>query len=174
MKALMVIDLQNDFAKSNGALYFKGAEAVIPKIKELISKYVKENKPIIFTQDWHDENDSEFNIWPKHCVKNTKGAEIIDELKKLIENYDKVYFIKKNRYSAFFNTNLDELLKKLDVSEVDVVGLVTNICVLFTVEELRNRDIVVNVYKDGTNTYDKNMYKYSLEIMEQILKANII
>ncbi|SHH33282.1 isochorismatase family cysteine hydrolase [Thermosipho atlanticus] len=174
MKSLVIIDLQNDFAKKGGALYFNGAEKVIPRVLELIKIYKNQNYPIIFTQDWHDENDLEFNIWPKHCVKNTEGAEIVNEVKELILGYKNTYFIKKTRYSAFYKTNLDEIIKKHNINEVDIVGLVTNICVLFTVEEFRNRDIVVNVYRDGTTTYDENMYNYSIKLMKEVLNANII
>jgi len=85
MKALFVIDMQNDFAKKGGALYFDGADKIIPFVLNLIEKYKSQNLPIIFTQDWHKEDDKEFEIWPKHCIKNTYGAEIIDEIKKLLQ-----------------------------------------------------------------------------------------
>lgn len=174
MKALFVIDMQNDFAKKGGALYFDGADSIIPNVLNLIEEYKKQNLPIIFTQDWHEENDKEFEIWPKHCIKNSYGAEIIDEIKEAIKNYKNVFFIKKSRYSAFYKTNLDEIIKSLNITEADVAGLVTNICVLFTVEELRNRDIKVNVFKDATITFDNDMYKFSLKLMSDVLNANII
>jgi len=174
MKALFVIDMQNDFAKKDGALYFEGADKIIPYVLNLIEDYKKQNLPIIFTQDWHEENDKEFKIWPKHCIKNSHGAEIIDEIKESIRNYKKVFSIKKSRYSAFYKTNIDETIKSLNITEADVVGLVTNICVLFTVEELRNRDIIVNVFKNATITYDSDMYKFSLKLMSDVLNANII
>ncbi|MDK2886242.1 MAG: nicotinamidase/pyrazinamidase [Thermosipho sp. (in: thermotogales)] len=173
MKALFVIDMQNDFAKKGGALYFDGADKIIPFVLNLIEKYKSQNLPIIFTQDWHKEDDKEFEIWPKHCIKNTYGAEIIDEIKKIIADYKNAFFIKKNRYSAFFNTNLDKIVKSLKIEETDVVGLVTNICVLFTVEELRNRDIKVNVFKEGTISYDNYMYDFSLKLMNEVLNVNI-
>ncbi|ANQ53209.1 cysteine hydrolase [Thermosipho sp. 1063] len=173
MKALIIIDMQNDFAKEGGTLYFKGAENVIPHILRLISNAKKENIPIILTQDWHEENDEEFKIWTKHCVKNTDGAKIIDEILKLIKDYNNVYFIKKTRYSAFYNTNFDKIIKKLNITEVDLAGLVSNICVLFTAEELRNRDIKVNLFKNATNSYDQKLHELSLRLMDEVLKINI-
>lgn len=174
MKALMIIDMQNDFAKNGGALYFDGAENVIPKIVELVKKAKSKNLPIILTQDWHEEDDKEFEIWPKHCIKDTYGARIIDEIESLLKDYEKVYYIKKTRYSAFYNTNLNEILKDLSINEVDLVGLVSNICVLFSAEELRNRDIKVNLYRDGTDSYDKQMHEFSLMLMKEVLNVNII
>lgn len=174
MKALMIIDMQNDFAKKGGALYFEGAEKVIPKIIDLIKEAKNKNLPIILTQDWHDEDDKEFEIWPKHCIKNTSGAMIVSEIQELLNDYNNVYYIKKTRYSAFYKTDLENILENLSIDEVDVVGLVSNICVLFTVEELRNRDIKVNLYKDGTDSYDKQLHNAALKIMSQVLQANIL
>ncbi|QTA37867.1 cysteine hydrolase [Thermosipho ferrireducens] len=174
MKALLIIDVQNDFATPKGSLYFKGAENVIDPIKKLILKFKEKELPIFYTQDWHLQNDPEFNIWPQHCVENTPGAEIVDDIKKVLENYDKAFSIKKTRYSAFYNTNFDKMLKELNITEIDVVGLVTNICVLFTVEELRNRQIETNVYKNCVASYDKELHNLSLKLMKEVLRANII
>ncbi|MBB6063438.1 nicotinamidase/pyrazinamidase [Thermosipho japonicus] len=174
MKALMIIDMQNDFAKKGGALYFEGAEKVIPKITDLIKEAKSRNLPIILTQDWHDENDKEFEIWPKHCIKNTAGAMIVSEIQELLNDYNNVYYIKKTRYSAFYKTDLENILENLSIDEVNVVGLVSNICVLFTVEELRNRDIKVNLYKNGTDSYDKQLHNAALKIMSQVLQAKIL
>ncbi|ACJ74790.1 pyrazinamidase/nicotinamidase-related protein [Thermosipho africanus TCF52B] len=111
MKALMIIDMQNDFAKKGGALYFEGAEKVIPKIIDLIKEAKNKNLPIILTQDWHDEADKEFEIWPKHCIKNTAGAMIVSEIQELLNDYNNVYYIKKTRYSAFYKTDLENILE---------------------------------------------------------------
>ena len=174
MRGLLIVDLQNDFAKPGGALYFEGAEKVIPYITNLVDEYIEKGLPIFYTQDWHEEDDYEFKIWNKHCVKNTKGAEIVEEIKEKLENYDKSFNIKKQRYSAFYGTNFDEILKSQNIDELHVVGLVTHICVFFTVEELRNRGIKTIVHQKGVNSYDKDLHNFAIRMMKEILLAEVI
>ncbi|MEN3008343.1 isochorismatase family cysteine hydrolase [Pseudothermotoga sp.] len=174
MKALLLIDLQKDFVEAGGALYFSGAERVLSPVSELIEDYKRKNFPIITTQDWHEENDEEFKIWPKHCVKESKGAELTEPLKKLLTGYVNHIAIRKTRYSAFYGTNFEEVLKSKGISEVEVCGVVTHICVLFTVEELRNRGIKVIVRKDGVASYDEEFHKCALRLMKEVLRAEVI
>lgn len=174
MEALIIVDLQNDFAKPGGALYFQGAENVISPIIELVEDFKKRNLPIIYTRDWHEDNDYEFDIWGVHCLHDTKGSEIVDELKEALVGYDKVYEIKKSRYSAFFGTKLESLLKELKVTNVHVGGLVTHICVLFTVEELRNRGIETVVHTRCVDSFDKAMHEFALREMKEVLLAKLV
>jgi nicotinamidase/pyrazinamidase len=174
MEALLIVDLQNDFAKPGGALYFPGAENVILPIVELAKEFKKRGLPIIYTRDWHEDNDYEFSIWGVHCLHDTKGSEIVDELKEVLDGYEKAYEIKKSRYSAFYGTNLENLLRELDIRRVYVGGLVTHICVLFTVEELRNRGIETVVYSTCVDSFDKEMHNFALREMEEVLLAKVI
>jgi len=81
--------------------------------------------------------------------------------------------IRKTRYSAFFNTDLDRVLKEKDINEVHAVGVCTSICVMDTVGDLRNRDLKVIVYKEGVADYDPEAHRFSLERMQKIYGANI-
>ncbi len=174
MRALLIIDLQNDFARPGGALYFEGAETIIPFILGKVLEYKKEGLPIITTQDWHQQDDLEFQRFGKHCVAGSEGAELVKELLVELQDYQEYYSVKKRRFSAFFETNLDELLKELGIQEIDVCGLVTNICVLHTVEELCNRDIVVRVWEKGVKSYDSGEHEWALKHMERILGAQVV
>lgn len=173
MRALLIVDVQNDFAKPGGALYFPGAERVVPPILELVREFRSGSLPIIYTRDFHDENDYEFAIWGVHCLRDTPGSELVDELKEALAGYPHVFEVKKSRYSAFHGTNLDELLCELKVTEVHVVGLVTHICVLFTVEELRNRGIETIVHVQGVDSFDKRMHEFAIAEMRDVLLAKI-
>ena len=78
--ALIVIDMQKDFCYPDGSLF--GGEH-IKNIFEPVNRAVQEARekmPVIFTQDWHRKDDVEFKIWPPHCIADTRGAEIIDEI----------------------------------------------------------------------------------------------
>ena len=174
MKALLVIDVQRDFVDPGGALYFKGAEKVVDYIVDLVEKFKKEGLPIITTQDWHDENDREFEVWPKHCVAGTDGARLTEKLEKALEGYDKHYSVKKTRFSAFYKTNFEDLIKELEIDEFEVVGVVTNICVMFTVEEIRNRDIPVRVHEKGVTSYDEELHRFAIRQMKEVLGAEIV
>jgi len=174
MEALIIVDLQNDFAKPDGALYFPGAENVIPPIVKLVEDFKARNLPIIYTRDWHEDNDYEFGIWGVHCLHDTKGSEIVDELKEALKGYENAFEIRKSRYSAFYGTNLEELLKRLDVTKVHVGGLVTHICVLFTVEELRNRAIETIIHSRCVDSFDKDMHNFALREMKEVLLAHIV
>jgi len=108
-------------------------------------------------------------MFPSHCVIGTKGAQIIDELP--VEDNDVI--IKKTRYSAFFKTELDDILKKKALTEVHVVGVCTSICVMDTVGDLRNRDYKVVVYRQGVADFDQKAHQFSLERMKKIYGAEI-
>ncbi|RKX54433.1 MAG: cysteine hydrolase [Thermotoga sp.] len=174
MKALLLIDLQNDFVVENGALYIPGAEKVVNYACKMIDEFKDKNLPIVTTQDWHEENDLEFSRFPRHCVENTYGADLHWKIKERLENYEKWFTVKKRRFSAFFQTNFDELIERERIDSFDVCGVATNICVLFTVEELRNRDIDVTVHSAGVTTCDRLMHEFALKIMKEILGVKIL
>lgn len=139
--ALIIVDMQNDFATKGGALYVPSTEGIKPKLQMLVDEARKQGIPVVFTQDWHLKNDPEFQIWPPHTVQGTKGAEIIPELPVLEGDYT----IKKRTYNAFFETDLDLLLRHLGVKRLVVTGVVSNVCVLNTAGDgaLRGYEIVI-------------------------------
>lgn len=126
--ALIIVDMQNDFAHPNGKLFVASSRKTISNIAKLIEKARQKNTKVIYTQDWHSKNDPEFEIWGEHAVQNTWGAEIIDELKPKEDDI----VIKKLRYDAFYGSSLDHILRVNNIKSVIVTGTVANICVLHT------------------------------------------
>jgi len=104
--ALIVVDMQNDFAHPQGALFVPEAPKTVPAIKGLLERARQAGARVVFTQDWHREDDLEFQIWPRHAVAGTWGAEILEELKPRPEEL----VIQKVRYDAFYGTPLDHYL----------------------------------------------------------------
>lgn len=145
--ALIVVDMQNDFAHPDGALFVPDAEASIPRIRALLDKARAAGARVVFTQDWHAEDDPEFRIWPRHAVAGTWGAEIVRELTPLPGETR----IQKLRYDAFYGTPLEHLLRLWGVKHVVVVGTVANICVLHTAGSAALRWFEVVLPEDGTS-----------------------
>jgi len=170
MDSLIVVDMQRDFCYENGALYIgENAKRVIDPLRKVIES-ARGKMPVIYTQDWHRKNDIEFKIWKPHCLMNTEGAEIIKEL----EPEEGDYIVRKRRYSGFYGTDLDLVLRELEVDRLFVAGVATNICVLHTVSDAVLLNYKVNVLEDCTATLDDYSQNYAIKHMADILHARII
>ncbi|MCW1296629.1 MAG: cysteine hydrolase [Candidatus Parvarchaeota archaeon] len=147
-KALLIIDMLNDFAM-NGSLPVKDMEKVLPKIEDIINSIRKKRYwNIIYLNDSHIENDPEFKYWPRHAVKGTYGAEVIDRLKP--SHLDKV--IEKKTYNGFYQTNLEKLLKNLGIKKLFFTGVLTDICVYNTLINAFERGYECFLVSDATAT----------------------
>lgn len=169
-EALLIVDMLRDFMEPDGALYCGDrAKRIIPYVRNLIENKRKEGAIIVFAKDAHEPDDKEFRRFPPHCIKGTKGAEIIPEIRPQKGDY----IVEKKRFSAFFETNLDELLKVENIDKVHVVGVCTSICVMETVSGLCARDYETYVHKNGVADFDMEAHEFSLRYMEKILGAKI-
>lgn len=127
--AVVVIDMQNDFVKPDGALHVPAAKETIPNIQALLDVARSQGVRVAYTQDTHLEGTPEWDIWPEHVQKGTWGWEIIDEL----EPQDGEPICRKPRYDGFYASNLDHYLSRLwKVEHLVIVGTVSNICVAHT------------------------------------------
>ncbi|NLM43735.1 MAG: cysteine hydrolase [Clostridiales bacterium] len=171
MKALLVIDMLKDFIDEKGALSVGPAgKKIIPFIKETIEKFRQEGYPIIFICDNHEKDDKEFDMFPPHCITQTRGAEIIEDINVNLE--DKI--IRKRRYSAFFGTDLDLYLREKAVDELYLAGVCTNICVLYTAADARNLAYKVNIYKDGVASFNDDAHEFALKEAESTLGCQLL
>jgi nicotinamidase-related amidase len=170
LKALIVIDMLNDFVDEKGALYCgKESRAIIPFIQERLSLFRKNQDLIVFLQDSHKEDDKEFEQFPRHGVIGTWGNQIIAELSP--KAGEKI--IPKTRYSGFYGTDLEKVLQDNGVSEAEVVGVCTSICVMDTVGGLVNRDHRVTVPIKGVADFDSGFHAFALKRMKQLYGANV-
>ena len=169
-KALLVTDMLNDFIREGAPLEVPAARKIIGKVNERIRATRKAGGRIIFVADHHARNDPEFDRWPAHAVAGTEGCEVIAELDRRPEDI----LLPKTRYSAFFESSLDEILQREDVDEVEVAGVCTSICVMFTVADLRNRYIPTTVHRDAVADLDEASHRFALKHMDRVLGAKVI
>jgi len=153
-KALLVVDVQNDFCPG-GALGIHKGHKIIPVLNRYIKFFEKEKLPIFVTRDWHPEVTKHFRqfggIWPKHCVEGSSGAQFHPELKFPKEAFvmSKGMDPEKDSYSAFHATGLSgtglaNLLKIFGVTEIYIGGLATDYCV---------KHSAFDALKDGLNVF---------------------
>lgn len=169
-KALIIVDMLNDFIDKNGALYCGDTVLpMVPFIQQRLKSARDRGDLVIYLQDSHDENDREFDKFPKHSVTGSWGSEVIKELAPLPGET----VLPKKRFSGFFRTGLEDLLASAGVEEVEIVGVCTSICVMDTVGGLVNRDYKVNVPIKGVADFDPKAHQFSLKRMEKIYGANV-
>ncbi len=148
--ALVVVDVQNDFADPAGSLYVRGGEEIVPIVNGEIERALAADAVVVYTQDWHPEVTPHFRkdggIWPVHCVQETWGARFHPDL-----NVEGPPIHKgsggEDGYSGFSMrdprtgdrtpTSLQEVLTTRGIGKVVVAGLATDYCVVETVVDAR-------------------------------------
>jgi len=169
-KALIVVDMLNDFLDEKGTLYCgQSAREIVPFIRQRLESCRKNKDLIIYLQDSHDRSDKEFERFPEHCVTDTWGGQIIEALTPMPG--EKV--IPKKRYSGFFGTDLENILVRSGVAAVEVVGVCTSICVMDTVGGLANRDHEISVPVKGVADFDSEAHQFALKRMEKLYGAKV-
>lgn len=153
---LVVVDMVNGFVNT-GALADKKINKITPNIERLIKLAKQKHIPILAFRDCHSENDPEFKLFPKHCVKGTLESELIPELKK----YEKdMVIVDKNTTNGFMTQRFQQIAHVFDFDNVYVVGCCTDICVKGFVEsylkfnKANNRRAKINVIADACYTFD--------------------
>jgi len=165
--ALIVVDVQNDFADPDGSLYVTGGENVVARVNEEIAAARSAGAPVVYTADWHPETTPHFKrdggIWPVHCVGGTWGAEFHPDLR--VEGP----VVKKGTggedgYSGFSvrdpqtgeeaPTELERTLRSGSVEDVVVVGLATDYCVKETALDAVNKGFGTTVLRGAIAAVD--------------------
>jgi nicotinamidase/pyrazinamidase len=167
--ALVIVDVQNDFADPGGSLSVKGGHAVVPVVNGEIDMATSAGSTIVATQDWHPESTPHFQkdggIWPVHCVGGTWGAELHPDLRFP----DGAPRVRKGTngedgYSGFTMrdpvsgdetpTELDGLLREMGVERVVIVGLATDYCVSATALDAARLGYQTSVLTDAIAAVD--------------------
>jgi nicotinamidase/pyrazinamidase len=146
--ALVVVDVQHDFAHPDGGLFVAGGDAVVPLIDVEVRAAAAADATVVYTQDWHPPTTPHFEkdggVWPVHCVRDTWGAALHDDLtvvgpvvRKGVEGEDGYsgFSVRDPVSGAEEATELGRLLDDAGVHRVVVVGLAGDVCVAATAQD---------------------------------------
>ena len=166
---LIVVDMLNGFL-IEGNLANPGAKWLIPNIVNIVQRKKDQGWKILFLADNHKKDDLEFLAFPEHCVEGTMETWVINELAEFVtfSNY-----IPKTRYSGLFETNLELILEEEKPDEIIIVGIYSDICVLYTAAGIRNLDYKVTIPKDCTMTL-AGIDNVIFDHMKNVLNINIV
>ena len=160
--ALMVVDMQKFFLDPESPTFTCGGLAILPNLKRLINKFRQNERPIIYSKHVHHPDHLDSGImgwwWEGMCIEGSPESEIHSELTPLAS--EKV--ILKHRYSAFYNTDLETILRCLKIEDLVISGVMTNMCVESTARDAYYRDYRVFIPADGSGSINEDMHLASL------------
>lgn len=175
--ALIVVDMVNGFV-NEGVLHDKNIRKIVPRQLELLEEAEKKGSLIILVKDTHNNTATEFKRFggKPHCVKGTKEAELIDELKPF-EQKDNVITVEKNSTSLMESPQFREIVRQAEnLKEVNFVGCCTDICVfngamgLANYYDEWNRDVTINVHEDAIATYSEDEREEYVQSAKLLMK----
>lgn len=175
-KALLIIDMSNDFVHDNGNLSVKKpAQDIVPYIVNKAQEFLDNGDFVFFCMDQH--KDGIDHNWPPHNATGTWGAELYGELK---EWYDKnktnkkIIFVPKESYDSFKNTSLMFHLRFLNgIKDVHLTGVCTDICIFNTAAGAFDNNLEITIHKDGVATFSP-FGETALKMMEMQFNTKII
>lgn len=166
--AMIIVDMINDFV--TGVFKSRRAAKIVPNIRRLVEAARKQKMPIIYATDAHlPHADSEFKIWEQHAVKGTWGAQIVEELKPKKGDHH----VPKRKYSAFQGTDLDQLLRELQIDTLILTGVVTDICIQHTAADAFFKGYRIIVPKDCVEAADASTQKAAIKYLKKTYGCEI-
>ncbi len=160
--ALMVIDMQKFFLDPESPTYTCGGLAILPTLKRLIAAFRDTSRPVIYAKHVHHPDKIDAGImgwwWEEMCLEGSPESELHDEIAPLPN--EKV--ITKHRYSAFYNTDLETVLRCLKIEDLVISGIMTNMCCESTARDAYYRDYRIFFLSDCTGSINEEMHLASL------------
>lgn len=160
--ALLVIDMQNFFLDPTSPTFTCGGPAIIPNTRRLIESFRKAGRPVIYTCHVHRPDGLDAGImkwwWQGMCIEGTPESKVHDEIAPC--SNEKIIY--KHRYSAFYNTDLETILRGLAVEDLVICGIMTNLCCESTARDAYYRDHRVFFPADATGSVTEEMHLATL------------
>jgi nicotinamidase-related amidase len=162
VSALMVVDMQRFFLDPASPTFTCGGPAVLPGIARLVAAFRAAGRPVIFTRHVHHPDGLDAGImglwWEGMCLEGSPESEVHPDLAP--RPGEKV--VLKHRYSAFYNTDLETVLRCMRVEDLVITGLMTNLCCESTARDAYFRDHRVFFPADGNGSVDEELHVASL------------
>ncbi|GEQ06882.1 cysteine hydrolase family protein [Staphylococcus gallinarum] len=176
--ALIIVDYSNDFVADNGKLTCGEAGQQIENyIVERIEAYNNKKQQIFFMMDLHYEDNHyhpESKLFPPHNILGTIGRELYGKVNDIYQNIlfnEHVHFLDKTRYDSFFGTPLDIMLRERGVTQLEIVGVCTDICVLHTAISAYNLGYELFISHKGVASFNPTGHEWALTHFKNSLGA---
>lgn len=160
--ALLVVDMQKFFLDPTSPTYTCGGPVILPNVKNLIDAFRLSGRPVIYTCHVHHPDLIDAGImgwwWEGMCLEGSEESEVHDDIAPLPG--EKIIY--KHRYSAFYNTDLETILRVLKIEDLVIAGIMTNLCCESTARDAYYRDYRVFFPADGTGSVNEEMHLASL------------
>ena len=158
--ALIIIDMVKDyFAEDKGYPITPLAREIIPSINKAIEQFREKDFPVIFSTDAFHEDDFIFTSrMHPHAIAGSEGAEVVGDLDMQKEDL----WLPKPRFSAFFGTGLEKILKEQQVTLLAVAGIATNFCVLTTAMDALCHDFKAVILEDCSTAFSREIHEQTL------------
>jgi len=171
-KALVVVDMLNDFVRPGAPLEVPETRAILPALRRRIASARREGELVVYVCDSHRKNDPEFTRmgWPPHAVEGTPGAGVVASIAP--EPGDVV--VEKRTYSAFHATPLRFVLRRNGIRSLTLAGCVTNICILYTAADAAMLGYDTTVDERLVAGIAPDTHAFALDQMENVLGVRVV
>jgi nicotinamidase-related amidase len=177
MKALIVIDYTFDFVLGKLPCGQPAVE-IEDRVAGLTEQFISGGEFVVMAVDLHEEQDAyhpEQRLFPPHNIRGTEGRRLYGKLDTVYqENRNAVYWMDKTRYSAFCGTDLEQKLRERHISELHLIGVCTDICVLHTAVDAYNKGFDIRVHRDAVASFNPAGHEWALQHFAQVLGAEVL
>ncbi|MFD1465916.1 cysteine hydrolase family protein [Lapidilactobacillus mulanensis] len=179
MRGLVVIDYTNDFVATDGALTTgEPGQLIEDQLVSVAADFVKQQDFVVMAVDRHDLHDDfhpENKLFPPHNLANTPGRELYGSLNDYYQAHQaEIYWLDKRHYSAFCGTDLDVRLRERRITELHLVGVCTDICVLHTAVDAYNLGYEIVIHEKAVASFDAQGHEWALRHFKNSLGAQIV
>lgn len=180
-KALIHVDYTHDFVAENGALTTgQPGQAIYDDILAITQSFMNQGEYIVFAIDTHHTDDPfhpETKLFPPHNIEGSDGHQLyagLEDYYQTIKDAHNVHYMPKQRYSAFAGTDLDLKLRERGITDITIVGVCTDICVLHTAVDAYNKGYHITIPKSCVASFNPQGHDFALQHFKGCLGADII
>ncbi|MDT3424609.1 nicotinamidase-related amidase [Paenibacillus forsythiae] len=177
MRALIVIDYTKDFVDGSLPVGQPGID-IEDRICRLTGEFAEKGDYVVMAVDLHERGDAfhpESRLFPPHNIRGSEGRELYGRLKEVYKSRsDSIYWMDKTRYSAFCGTDLEQRLRARRITELHLIGVCTDICILHTAIDAYNKGFSIVVHEDAVASFNPEGHTWALGHFAGSLGAKVV